>query len=254
MAGETKRSVRRPSAEIAEERAERDRRRAASEERRKLRAAEADRVRARAAAEPKPKMVHRIEPRPGESAAMYQSRVDQLREADYRARVLNRWDHKNEGTPETHEYASKTRQGALSRLYLAGHISGDQLGWACEIASVAEMIERDVDVRVQSYEMRVDCSGSGRDSLIEVIVRVRREVAYGWWRERLPSPKRAILDMLVGETASYSTTALRYGMGKERARKLLISAIDLWPEAMRYAEAEVDDATLAAAHAGLMGG
>lgn len=245
----------RPAEEIAEERADRERRREATAARQRMRTAEAEKMRARAAAEPAPTIVHEIAPRPGESAAMYKSRVQDLRDAEYRARLLNRWDHKNEGTAETHEYAAKTRQGALARLFMAGYITSEQLGWACEIASVAETIEADVAVRGQSYEMRVDCSGSGRLGALETnIIKVRREIAYGWWRERIPHPKRAILDMLIGEPASYSTTALRYGVGKRRARKLLVDAIDLWPEAMRYAEGAVDEGELIAANAGLMGG
>jgi hypothetical protein len=55
----------------------------------------------------------------------------------------------------------------------------------------------------------------------------------------------------VGDPKSYSTVAVDYRMGKRRARKLLISAIDLWPKALDEAEIEVDDETLAAIHARL---
>lgn len=185
---------------------------------------------------------------------MYQSRVESLKLAHEQARTAERWKHKNEGTPETHEHAVKTRQGPIARLFEAGYIDAEQLGWACEIASVAESIEADVDVRGASYEMRVDYSGSGRNSVVEGIMRVRREVAYTWWRERLPHPKRAVLDMLIGDPQPYSTVALQYRMGKKRARKLLIDAIDLWEDAMEHAEAQVDAASLAAAQAGLSGG
>lgn len=202
----------------------------------------------------RPRRIGKVEPRGNENLTLYRARVGALKMASRRAEVLDRWSHKNDGTPETHEHASHTRQGALARLFQAGHIDVHELAWANEIAMVAESIERDVDVRCSSLEMRVDYSGSGRDALVENIMRVRREVAYTWWRERIPSPKRAVLDMIVGDAASYSTTALRYGMGKTKARKLLISAIQLWPRAMDHAESEVDDATLAAAHAGILGG
>jgi hypothetical protein len=201
-----------------------------------------------------PRLVNGIASLPGETDAMYQARVESLRRIVGRSRMLKRWDHKNEGTPETHENAARTRQGALARLFMAGHINADQLGWAAEIAAVAESIEADVAVRGASYEMRVDYSGSGRNTIVEGIMRVRREVAYGWWRDRIPEPRRGVLDMLVGEPVSYSTIAIQYRMGKARARRLLIDALDLWPDAMRYAEREVDDATIAAATAGILGG
>jgi hypothetical protein len=199
-------------------------------------------------------IVKGITPLPGETSTMYQARVESLRHAVGRARMIKRWDHKNEGTSETHDHAAKTRQGPLARLFMAGHIDAVQLGWACEIASVAESIEADVAVKITSYEMRIDYAGSGRDALVEGIMRVRREVAYGWWRERLPQPKRAVLDMLIGEPQSYTSIASQYRMGKTRARNLLIAAIDLWSEAMHYAERMVDEADIAAAHAGLLGG
>lgn len=163
-----------------------------------------------------------------------------------------RWSHKNEGTAETHDHASRTHQGALARLHLAGQISIDELAWAVEIAMVAESIERDVAVRVISYEPRIDCSASAKNSMVEGIARVRREVAYTYWRERIPQPKRAILDMIVGEPKAFSAVAREYRMGKGRARQLLIDAINLWPGAMDRAEKDVDDATLAAAYAGLI--
>jgi hypothetical protein len=163
-----------------------------------------------------------------------------------------RWSHKNEGTPETHEHASKIRQGALARLYLSGAINADQLAWACEIAMAAELIERDVRVRVASLETRVDNGGSGRNMLVEGIMRVRREVAYTHWRGWIPHPKRAILDMLVGEPRAYSTVAGEYRVGKVKLRRLLIQAIDLWPQAMERAEKQVDNATLAAAYAAIL--
>lgn len=187
-----------------------------------------------------------------ESVPMYRARVSETLLAAARLEAAARWNHKNEGTVQTHEYASRTNQGALSRLHLSGSIDADQLAWACEIAMVAETIERDVEVKISKYRMPVDNEGSSKDVLVEGIMRVWREIAYGWWRERIPHPKRAILDMLTGEPVPYSTIALRYRIGHRRARKMLIDAIDLWPEAMEYAEKSVDAADLAAAHAGLL--
>jgi hypothetical protein len=276
VAGEGKPKVKRPPGWYSREQRE-ERRRARHERRQEREAILADR-RARAEQDRKrferqrvavavlieqaekdkvanaPRLVKGITPLPGETDAMYQARVESLRLAVKHVRTVKRWDHKNEGTPETHEHAAHTRQGALARLYLAGHIDATQLGWAAEIAAVAESIEADVAVKAASYEMRVDYAGSGRDVLVEGIMRVRREVAYGWWRERIPHPKRAVLDMLIGEPKSYSTIALEYRMGKTRARRILIDAIDLWEDAMRHAERAVDEAELAAAHAAILGG
>lgn len=166
---------------------------------------------------------------------------------------LAAWSHKNDGTPETHAHASRTRQGPLARLHLSGAISADQLAWATEIAMAAESIERDVEVRIVSYEPRIDNSASARNVLVErSILRVRREVAYTIWRDWLPHPKRLVLDMIVGDPLSFSTAAKRYGIHKRKTRKLLIDAIDRWPDAMEVAEDQVDDATLAAARAGLL--
>jgi hypothetical protein len=205
-----------------------------------------------------PRLVQGIAALPGESNAQYQARVDSLRLAVGRHRMLKRWDHKHEGTPETHRHARKSelvaKRTGLTGMFMAGQPTADQLYWAAEIAAVAESIERDVAIRSPSYEMPVDFPGSGHDNIIEGIMRVRREVAYGWWRQRIPEPRRAVLDMLVGEAISFSAAALRYRMGKARARRLLLDAIDLWPDAMRHAEGEVDDASLAAASAGILGG
>ncbi|MEA3044562.1 MAG: hypothetical protein QOH47_2400 [Sphingomonadales bacterium] len=177
-----------------------------------------------------------------------------LETARARARIIvgANWRHKNEGTAATHENAARTRQGPLARLYMAGGLTIDELAWAVEIAMVAESIERDVDPGIINYEPRIDCSASGRNSVVEGIRRVRREVAYTHWRGWIPQPKRAVLDMIVGDPTPYSTVALRYGMHKRKAKRLLLTALNLWPKAMEWAEKEVDDATLAAARAAIL--
>jgi hypothetical protein len=169
-----------------------------------------------------------------------------------RAAMLERWKHKNDGTPETHEHAYRTQQGALARMFMVGDLTTDQLAWAVDIGETAELIERDVAVRIVAYEPRIDCQASGRDVLVEGIKRVHREIAYSWWRQRIPEPRRAILDMLTGEPKAFSTVARQHRMHKRRARRILIAAIDLWPEAMEHAQKSVDKADLAAAHAGLI--
>jgi hypothetical protein len=49
-------------------------------------------------------------------------------------KLVQRWKHKNEGTPETHEQASRRNQGALASLYKNGSIDAEQLASAVEIA------------------------------------------------------------------------------------------------------------------------
>ena len=185
------------------------------------------------------------------SAVAQQSNKNEIIMARDRAIIHDRWSHKNEGTPETHEHASKVSLGSLSRLYMSGRITIDQLAWAVEIATVAEYIERDVAIRIVSYEPRIDNQASSRDVLVESIIRVRQEVAYGYWRKRIPEPKRAVLDMLIGHVKSLTAVASAYSISRRRVRRLLISAIDLWPDAMDFAQDQIDVGELAAAHAGL---
>lgn len=188
------------------------------------------------------------EERPG---AHRKAAMNERRLRDARERAESDWSHKNEGTAQTHERAARMTQGPLARLYMAGDLTADQLAWAVEIGETAELIERDVAVRVVSYEPRIDCQASGRDVLVEGIHRVRCEWAYSHWRAELPHPTRAVLDMLVGEPVAFSTIAQRYRIHKRKARRLLIAAIDRWPVWMEIAEEEIDAATVAAAHMGL---
>lgn len=150
-----------------------------------------------------------------------------------REALLERWSHKNEGTPETHERISaipeRRRQWPLDRMHAAGKISDGEHLAACEIADVIEMIERQVGVRCASLEARVDYSGSARDQLLESIGRIRLEVAYRMWRRTLPKPPRLILDMITS-TQSYVGIARAYRTPWRRARTMLISALRRWEE------------------------
>lgn len=192
---------------------------------------------------------------PGDSDAMHLARELEHDLQRRRAAMLSSWDHANYlGTPGTYANAAKINQGALARLFLSGEISRDELAWAVEIAMVAEDIERDVDPGIMSYEPRIDDSKYGKikASLVEGIIRVRREVAYTYWRSSIPQPKRAILDMILGEPKPYSTVAREYRIGHRRAKLLLLTALNLWPSAMDRADEEVDAATIAAAHAAIL--
>lgn len=172
--------------------------------------------------------------------------------AKQHAKAVENWSHKNDGTPETHQNASKTRQGALARLYESGAITIDQLAWASEIAMTAEAIERDVAVRTASLETRIDLEGRPHVALVEGVMRVRREQAYGRWRKMLPTPKRMVLDMIVGEPIGFTVAARRYGVHQRKARRLLISAIDRWPDCMDWACKMVSREDVVMAHARLV--
>ncbi len=170
--------------------------------------------------------------------------------------MLARFGNKPDGTPETHDKASRKRQGALARLYASGAISIDQLGAAHEIAAVAERIGSDVTVRTVSLETRID-NGGGRDgAFFEALGQVRREVAYGRWRAGLPGicdgvAVAVVLDMIVGDVG-VSVAARVHRIHVRRARRLLGEALDMWPGFYWDAVRQVDEATLLAAHSGLL--
>jgi hypothetical protein len=166
-----------------------------------------------------------------------------------RVATLADWKHKNEGTPETHEHASRRNQGSLASLYKSGSIDAEQLASAGEIALVAERIGADVAVRTASLETRVDLGPRHYDALHdERIGQVRREAAYSRWRAQLPQPA-PVLEMLVGEPVGFTIVAKRYRMHNRKAKQLLISALDLWPVILGAVYKEIDGQALAMAHA-----
>ncbi|HEY0116272.1 MAG TPA: hypothetical protein VGB54_11160 [Allosphingosinicella sp.] len=169
-----------------------------------------------------------------------------------RAQMLERWGHKRDGTPETHEHASRRNQGALARLWKNGEIDSEQLHAAVEIAAVAERIGADVAVKTASLETRVDATRMGDGTFHERLGQVRREMAYTRWRAEVRGPIAAVLDMIVGEPEGFTIVAKRYRMHNRKAKRLLIDALDLWPRILGGVCKEVDDATLAAAHAGIL--
>jgi hypothetical protein len=166
------------------------------------------------------------------------------------AQMRERWKHKNEGTPETHEHASRRCQGALARLYQSGAIDAEQLAAAVEIATVAERIAADVTVKTASLETRVDVTRCGDGGFFERLGQVRREAAYGRWRAQLPQPA-PVLEMLVGEPLGFTIVAVRYRMHNRSAKALLIDALDLWPQILGAVCKEIDEKALMAAHARL---
>lgn len=159
------------------------------------------------------------------------------------------WRHKRHATPETLEKASRARQGTLTRLALAGTISVDQLAWAEEITRVYERITGDTRIGTASYETRVDQSARIGGAFFEKLGLVRAEVAYTSWRASLPKPE-AVFAMIV-EDLSCRATEQRCRLRNGSARRLLIDALDAWPQHQRQACREVDEASLLAAQAGI---
>jgi hypothetical protein len=184
---------------------------------------------------PRPKGMSRAEWKIEKRNRQHQARTAQSLPA--------KWSHK-QGTPETLEHASRTHQGALAQLHLNGTISAEQLEWAAQIDNVHRSIESDVAVAVASLEARVDQSHR-HDLAIESIRRIRLHHAYTIWRDGLPSPKRLVLDMLVGEPIGYTVAARRYAIHNRRAKRLLIEAIDRWPDCVSMAYRIVTESDVA---------
>lgn len=165
--------------------------------------------------------------------------------------LRERWGHRR-GTPETHEHVSKVHQGALARLYQSGAIDSEQLASAAAIAAVAERIASDVSVRIASLETRVD-STRGQGTFWERLGQVRAEVAYSSWRASLSVRRFApiVLDMIVGDVG-IAAAARIHRMHVRRARRILIIALDAWPDHAQRARDQVDPATLAASQAAIL--
>ena len=151
------------------------------------------------------------------------------------------WSHK-QGTPETHAHFHRTlhHRHALTRMEERGEITSDQKAWGEAIGMVAEEIESDVAARISRYRMPVDQERSGIDPAFEALQRVRLHIAYTIWREQLQQPKRLVLDMLVGEQMGYHAAARLHRVGWRRARRLLIEALDRWPDCLAYARRQVE--------------
>lgn len=160
------------------------------------------------------------------------------------------WKHKLHGTPQTHAKAARTRQGALARMYEAGAIDIEQLNAAVEIALVVRLLTSDVTIGTVSLETRVDQSRQPGAMFYERLGRVRREVAYSRWRKRLSHPAM-VLAMIVDD-CGVSVAARHWRMRNSQAKALLVSALNLWADEVHDAVQEIDDATYAAAAAGMM--
>lgn len=132
-------------------------------------------------------------------------------------------------------------------LYNRGAIDKDQFSAAVEIQMAAEVVQSAVALRGASLEARVDNSGSARDALVEHIAGVRVARTYTLWRQRLPTPKRLVLDMLL-ERGSLASTARKHGASWPKARKILIRSLDRWIELREKVGQLVDDRDVEAIH------
>lgn len=179
-----------------------------------------------------------------------QRAAEELALAEANAKAARDWSHKHVGTVQTHAHAAGIRQGALARLYMSGSIDIHQLGCGQEIAAIGQAIGAGLGIRRVSLETRVDGGRQGSDMFWESLGRVRAEWAYGRWRAKLARPG-PVLAMVVDD-CGLTAAARRFGMGKARARALLIEALDLWPGEIGRARDAIDEADVLAAQAGLM--
>lgn len=158
--------------------------------------------------------------------------------------------HKVHGTPETHAKAAVVRQGALARLYEAGTIDAEQLAAAVSITVVHARVIAPVTIGTVSYETRVDQSGHGAGMFFERLGAVRAEVTYSHWRQRISDP--AVVLAMIVDDIGITRAAAQFRMRNARAKQLLISALNLWVEMNEQVCREIDDASLAAAQAGIL--
>lgn len=168
--------------------------------------------------------------------------------------MIQKWRHKSEGTPETHEKIDAVpehrRQSPLLRMERLGKISPDERAAAEEIAGIIERIGRSGALRSVSLETRIDYAGSARDQLVESLARVRLEVAYRTWRQAIPEPKAMVLDMIT-TNQSFVQQARKHGLQWRTARRRLITALRLWPDMIAAARRDVDRQDVEALYARL---
>lgn len=134
------------------------------------------------------------------------------------------------------------QMSSLALMHERGQLSDVQLEAALQIAEVAERIERAVSTRAHNMEPRVDHAGSGRDPGFEGLTRVRMEKTYSAWRDRLPTPKRLIIDMVLADRG-FTQIAQRHRVAPDRAKRLLRLALDRWVDirGMVYRTVDEDD-------------
>jgi hypothetical protein len=186
---------------------------------------------------------------PGREAKL-RAYIRQAEAETRRGELIDKW-RPWAGTPETHEKHNalpmRRRASSLHRLERLGKITSDERAGGEEIAMIVEQLQRAASVSAQSLEERVDCSGSGRDHLVESLRRVRLEVAYRTWRLALPQPKRMLIDMVLTD-GSWLVIAARHRVGWRRARASLIQCLRLWQSIKEVVWKTLDERDLNDAH------
>lgn len=146
-----------------------------------------------------------------------------------RAETIERWGHKRNGTIETHEAHRRRSAGAMARLHASKAIDDDMLAHAQEIAAVVATIAADVCPRTASLETRVDVSRHG-DAGDERMGAIWREMAYTRWRKAIGPECAAMALDVIAHDVGLTRAAARHGMHMRRARRLLVDALELWPQ------------------------
>lgn len=176
------------------------------------------------------------QPRPKTKAAGRRSKrakviapVTLTPDVESQMRLRERWSHKAQGTPETHEHAAQVakRPGALARLLASGAIDAHQLAAAEEIALAYERTVSEVTARTAAWKVR--CSGGRRGELgaIEGVAAVKLDLAYSAWRRDAGVHAPMLLAMIVDDVG-VTVAARRYRMSTRRARAVLVAALDRW--------------------------
>src|SRR5690606_9480252 len=129
-----------------------------------------------------------------------------------------------------------------------GQLTNDQLCAAQQIATVVEMIRRNVSVRCSSIEARVDCAGSAHDALHEDIRQVRLERAFRMWHSRRWAKARPLRADLIANDGRLKDTPRQHRFGWPRALRLLTEALDRWNEIVQRVSHDIDERDLEAAH------
>jgi hypothetical protein len=164
---------------------------------------------------------------------------------------LAEWGNYREATPQTLQKAAQVQQGALARLFMSGTIDAHQLASSQEIRGIHERIGADVGIRTVSLETRIDNGSRGDSAFFESLRAVRSEVAYTRWREELNGSAAAVLSM-VADDVGIEEARRRHGLGRPKAKRLLLAALDLWAEIIGEVCKEIDEASVLAAHAGIL--
>ncbi|MBX3595222.1 hypothetical protein [Sphingomonas sp.] len=118
-----------------------------------------------------------------------------------------------------------------------------------QIAAIAERIRADASVRTMSLETRVDRKPMFDARIRESLALVHAEIAYGRWRASLGVFTAPVLER--SSMTGVSIVAKRYRLGVNRARRLLIDALDSWLSMLRDAQRSVGRVGLDEAHARL---